>query len=216
MRTRVYIIEDSLDIAENITHRIINSDDFTLVGLSHSGKEGLRDISQKKPELLILDVGLPDIKGTELITPLKEQMPQLKILIFTVFEDEETILEAIQKGANGYILKETPETLFFAELNVVMLGGASLTPRIATKISDLYNLSKSESTNNGISVEEPLSERQEEILNFIVLGFSYKEIADELSISPHTVRRHIENIYQKLNVNKRTEAIRKYHQRMEA
>ncbi|MBE7412454.1 MAG: response regulator transcription factor [Leptospiraceae bacterium] len=213
---KVSIIEDSKEIAQNLINIISDSEDFIFTGLWHSGESGFENIKGNNPDLLILDIGLPDISGIDLIVPIRKKIPDIKIIIFTIFEDEESIIKAIQNGANGYVLKETPKELFLAELKVLMLGGASLTPRIATKISDLYKRKERAKLNSKSSFEEPLTDRQNEILNLIVLGFSYKEISDELNISPHTVRRHIENIYQKLRVNKKTEAIRKYHQSIES
>ena len=211
MSIRVAIVEDTPEIAANL-ERVLKSDiDFSCVANFANAEIALRTLPQKEADLCILDIGLPGMSGLDALARMRESLPQMKIVIFTVFEDSEHILQAIRLGANGYLLKDTESTLLLSELKVVMLGGATLTQRVAVKIGQVLCTDKvapiAGEEDENISTDL-LTARQVEILNYIALGFDYKEIADEMNISAHTVRRHIEHIYQRLRVNNKREAIR--------
>lgn len=204
---KIAIVEDTAQIAAKVRETLLAEPDFAFAGRFNSAEAAIRDLPKIGADLCILDVGLPGIDGISAVAKLRALMPQMKIVIFTVFEDSDHILRAIQSGANGYLLKDTEPALFVAELKSVLLGGAPLTARVAQHIFRL--LPQPESDAKTVAAEENLlTERQIDILNHIALGFSYREIADELDISEHTVRRHIENIYERLHVNSRKEAIR--------
>ncbi|RME91889.1 MAG: DNA-binding response regulator [Candidatus Hydrogenedentota bacterium] len=166
-----------------------------------SAEEAFRKLKKDSCHLLLLDLELPGLSGADAIEKLKQLVPDMKIIVYTVHEDEDLILRCIHSGINGYILKDTPEELFLAEIDVVISGGSSLSPRVAEKIiKDYY-----------FDAPKPvvkLTEREFAVLNLISLGYSYAEAAEELEVSLHTIRRHIEKIYKKLNVNNRTQAIR--------
>lgn len=206
MPARIAIIEDTQPIAADLERIITAEGEFSLAGTFASAEAGIAALQQLQPpaDLLICDIGLPGMDGLAALKHLREKLPALKIVLFTVFEDSDRIIEAIQNGANGYLLKDTPPELLVSELKTVLLGGATLTPRVAQKISQLLP--------GGPGVDDApegmLTEKQAEILNLVALGFDYREIADELDISAHTVRRHIENIYERLQVNNKREAIR--------
>lgn len=203
MPVNVAIIEDTPAIAADLA-RILSSDsEFAHAGTFGSAEAGIQKLPSTKADILICDIGLPGMNGIEALKILRANLPQLKIVIFTIFEDAEYIVDAIRSGANGYLLKDTPGDLLLAELKTIVLGGATLTPRVAQKISQMVPVVEEESAPEGV-----LTPKQIDILNHIALGFDYKEIADELDISEHTVRRHIENIYQRLEVNSKKEAIR--------
>jgi DNA-binding NarL/FixJ family response regulator len=203
MSIKVAIIEDTAEIAADLERILASDSEFVHAGTYGSAEAGIQKLPAVEADILICDIGLPGMNGIEALKILRAKLPRLKIVIFTVFEDAEYIVEAIQSGANGYLLKDTAPGLFLSELKVIMLGGATLTPRVAQKISQLVPAAGSEKVPEGI-----LTAKQIEILNHIALGFDYKEIADELDLSEHTVRRHIENIYQRLEVNSKKEAIR--------
>ncbi len=203
MPVRVAIIEDTAEIAAELERFIASDSEFVHVGTFGSAEAGIQKLPSVNADILICDIGLPGMNGVEALKILRAQLPQLKIVIFTVFEDAEYIIDAIRSGANGYLLKDTPGDLLLAELKTILLGGATLTPRVAQKISQMVPMTDEVSEPEGV-----LTPKQIDILNHIALGFDYKEIADELDISEHTVRRHIENIYQRLEVNSKKEAIR--------
>jgi two-component system NarL family response regulator len=217
----VSLVEDHKKTAVELSNIINQSKDFMLLNWFSNGKDALLGILKELPDIVIMDIGLPGMNGIECITHLKEKIPDLKIVVLTVFEDEDNILKAIEAGANGYLLKDIEASLLIAELHVMHLGGAPMSPAIAVKIIDQYKLdkvisSKKESDshfekNNSKSFNSELqimlSKREIEVLSLISLGYIYTDISDELDISSHTVRRHIENIYKKMNVNSKSQAI---------
>ena len=210
MSARIAIVEDTQTIADQL-ERVVRADaDLSFVGKFDSAEKAIRHLPTLMPDLCILDIGLPGMNGIAALKILKKKLPQMKVVVFTVFEDSEYIIEAIQNGASGYLLKDTDRGLLVSELKVMLQGGATLTPRVALKISQMLpaqqvaeRLRLDEDAPRGM-----LTERQVAILNHIALGFDYREIADELGISEHTVRRHIENIYERLEVSTKREAIR--------
>ncbi|ABJ75436.1 response regulator [Leptospira borgpetersenii] len=202
----VSIIEDNRHTALNLQELLSNSSDFQFLRHYPDSQKAIEDIPENIPDIVILDIGLPGKNGLECLKELKEKTPNTKYVIFTVFEDEEKIVEAIQGGVSGYLLKDTPPELFLAELKVIILGGASLTPRIADKIIREFT-KKEENQNPPIQNTLGLTKRQLQILNFVALGMTVADIADELDISSHTVSRHIEKIYKKMEVHSKSEAI---------
>ncbi|EMJ81624.1 response regulator receiver domain protein [Leptospira borgpetersenii serovar Hardjo-bovis str. Sponselee] len=202
----VSIIEDNRHTALNLQELLSNSSDFQFLRHYPNSQKAIEDIPENIPDIVILDIGLPGKNGLECLKELKEKTPNTKYVIFTVFEDEEKIVEAIQGGVSGYLLKDTPPELFLAELKVIILGGASLTPRIADKIIREFT-KKEENQNPPIQNTLGLTKRQLQILNFVALGMTVADIADELDISSHTVSRHIEKIYKKMEVHSKSEAI---------
>ncbi|MDH5656663.1 MAG: response regulator transcription factor [Spirochaetia bacterium] len=200
---KISMVEDSPETAERIQALIDKSDGFDFIANYSTGEQALKDISESKPDLIILDIDLPGISGIELVPEIKKLLPDSKILMYTVFENEDLIIKSIKSGANGYILKDTDEDLFIAELKVLMIGGAPVTPRIAMRILSLLNNRNTEAS----ATSTILSDREKVILNLISLGLKYSEVAEELGISIHTVRRHIENIYKKMDVGNKTQAI---------
>lgn len=243
-KLRVALVDDLEQVARDLKRIIQSSSDFQFTHWYSSGPAALRAIeADGPPDLLMMDLELGDaMSGIQCIATLKESLPEIKIVAYTVFEDVDNILAAIQSGAAGYLLKDTPPDLLLAELKVMHLGGAPLTPGVAQKI---IQYSRQEDTNagsqndrtklppepsrkllrrpgavgprsgdSGISEKpEPaptrLSEREIEILNCVSVGMSYPRIANSLDISVHTVRRHIEKIYEKLNVHSRLDAVLK-------
>ncbi|EKR98570.1 response regulator receiver domain protein [Leptospira mayottensis 200901122] len=202
----VSIIEDNQHTALNLQELLSNSSDFQFLEHYPDSQKAIEGIQRNIPDIVILDIGLPGKNGLECLKELKEKTPNTKYVIFTVFEDEEKIVEAIQGGVSGYLLKDTSPELFLAELKVIVLGGAPLTPRIADKIIREFT-KKEENQNPPIQNTLGLTKRQLQILNFVALGMTVADIADELDISSHTVSRHIEKIYKKMEVHSKSEAI---------
>ncbi len=200
-RFRVFIIEDQPEFRNRLKLWIQESENFEFAGEAGGIRAGFKGILNSDADLLILDMGLPDGSGSDLIAPVLSCRPKIKIAAYTVFEDEKLLIKCIRNGAKGYILKDTEKDLFLSELRVIALGGASLTMRMADRIlKDISNAPE--------ILTSPLTEREKEILNYMSLGYTSKSTADELNISGHTVRRHIENIYRKLEVSNKAEALR--------
>ncbi|MBU2513204.1 response regulator transcription factor [bacterium] len=211
MKNLVSIVEDHEQTALELRQVLDQSTDFRFLKWYGSGEQAIKGLAIDIPDFVIMDIGLPGIDGVETIRRLRRQLPDLKIIVLTVFEDAASILSAIEAGANGYLLKDTNIALLMAELKVMQLGGAPMSPAIALKIINrLSSVNKDETETaekKGTAFEQMLTSREREVLNHISLGYTYSGIADAFSISPHTVRRHIEKIYQKLNVHSRSEAI---------
>jgi two-component system NarL family response regulator len=205
-KIRVAVVEDNIGAGRSMSQIIENSRDFTLTGWYTSAEDALTRMPGRDVDIMIVDIGLPGISGLDLILRVKEGYPFLKPVVYTIFEDEKKIIQAIRNGAKGYILKDTPPELFLAELNVISLGGAPMTPRIADKIIGMFS---------GVNLDDDpqspddtgLTDREKEILSLVALGLTYNDIAGRINISGHTVRRHIEKIYQKLDVHTRSEAL---------
>lgn len=203
--TDIVIVEDQPVVQQRLTDLFAQNADFHLRALCSSAEEVLPRLQETHCDLLILDLELPGINGEELIPLVRDKYPQLKIVVFTVFEDQARIVRLLRHGVNGYLLKDTPDDLLIAELKVILLGGAPLSPRVARKILD--------DVPDDVNLQaNPLSERETEILNLIALGMSYRAIADDLDISPNTVRVHIANIYEKLATTCKVEALNRARQ----
>ncbi len=158
------------------------------------------------PEIIFMDIDMPVMDGIEAVKQAKVLFPQIHFIMITVFDDEERIFAAIQAGASGYLLKdESIANLHLAIDNVLEFGAAPLAPAIAKKA---YNFIQNQKKETSLPEATPLSSREMDILNCLAQGKSYTIIADELFISPHTVRKHMTNIYEKLHVNSKVEAVR--------
>lgn len=160
------------------------------------------------PDLVVHDLGLPGMDGVDSIGYLRRRDPELRLVAWTVFEEEATILAAIEAGASGYLLKDVSPELLCAELRVLHLGGAPLTPRVAELILQRIPAAPERSARKKVQ-NLGITPRETEVLNLIALGLSYRGIAERLEVSDHTVRRHIESIYRKLGVHSKTEAVMK-------
>ena len=193
------IIEDNAHMAEYVAAVIADAPDMKTLGIFATLTEALKAKLPVPPTMIILDLKLPDVKGTEAIGALQAKYPESRIVMYTAYENEFDILQCMLAGAAAYTLKDTPNHRLLDELRVVAQGGSTLTPRVAQKL--IKHLSPE------TAVESPLSTRELEVLNFISLGLKYEDIADEMDISAHTVRHHIEKIFKKLNVNSRGQAV---------
>ncbi|MCB1167676.1 MAG: response regulator transcription factor [Leptospiraceae bacterium] len=201
-RFSVGLVEDREDVATEFKRLIADSKDFRFQGWHRSAESFLENMDSGLPELLVVDLGLPGMDGIDLISAIRSRDSDVRIVAYTVFDAESTILAAIRAGANGYLLKENTGELLITELKVMALGGAPLSRRVAELI-----LESSGRGDGNRPAGSPLSQRELEILNLIALGLRYAEVAEKLDISLHTVRRHIESIYRKLNVHSATEAV---------
>ncbi len=213
MKIRIAIAEDNIHIANSLKEKLSRySIEIEIAFIANNGEELLNKLKKAdKIDLILMDIEMPVMDGIETSRRVKEIYPDTHILILTVFDDDEKIFNAIKNGASGYLLKEeSPETIYEA-IKVIMDGGAISSASIAFKILNL--LKRSELTNEK-SLQSAvdtfgISKREIEILERLKEGKDYKKIADELFISPSTVRKHIENIYSKLQVHNKMEAVQK-------
>ncbi|MCC5815716.1 MAG: response regulator transcription factor [Leptospira sp.] len=203
----ILAVEDQNVIQDRIRTLLVPENNYHLFGICSNAETCLERLKISTPDILLVDLELPGMKGDELIKICREKYPNVKIVVFTSFEEQSRILRLLKLGIKGYILKDTIDELFIAELSVIQLGGASLTERVAQKILDEVENGELQSSSG--SNDPILSEREFEVLNLISLGMNYKDIAIDLDVSPHTVRRHIENLYKKLEVNSKIQALEK-------
>jgi two-component system NarL family response regulator len=200
---RVLIVEDNLLLLENLRLLLDGETGIEVVGAFATAEEALSHIQECAPDIMLTDLDLPGISGIQLIKRTKAELPELDIMVFTISEDRETVFSAIKAGACGYIIKGSTPRELVESLNGLFQGGAPMTPRIARKLITEFH------EEAVVPEQDLLSQREKEIVRSIEAGLSYKEIADKLFISPHTVHTHIKNIYEKLQAKDRNEAISK-------
>ena len=199
------IVEDNTVVRGGMEELVNSISGCECTGCCASGEEALRLIPRLKPDLVLMDIHLPNLSGIECTAKLKKQMPKLAVLMITVYEDEARIFQALKAGASGYILKRSDPREIVEAIGEVLAGGAPMTSSIARKVVDSFRQPADPS-----SAESGLSRRETEILQALSKGLTNKEIADELKINIETVRWHLKQIYDKLHVHGRTEAALKF------
>ncbi len=208
MDITVAIVEDNNDIRNALEQIIEMADGCTLAGSCVNGEEALIRIPLIKPRIVLMDINLGGMNGIEVVRILKEEYPDILFMMCTIYEEDEKIFEALNAGASGYILKKTaPDKLLDAILELYE-GGAPMSSQIARKVvATFQNKTSSTISPDSLGV---LSKREKEILEMLSKGLLYKEIAEQLYISPQTVRKHVYHIYEKLHVGNRIEAVNKF------
>lgn len=211
----IAIVEDNAT-AGCLLKSYLENEDLKVTAIYKSGEEALAAIpALPLPDVILMDIGLPNISGIEVTRQLKESYPQIEIVMQTVFEDCTNIMEAIKAGASGYILKASSREEIINALPEAKKGGSFLTGKVARKVLQEFQdqgakaLPASAGNKPASSGRFGLSDREEEILNKLICGDPYKKIADDLFISVHTVNNHIRKIYEKMQVNSRGEAVAK-------
>jgi len=194
----VSIIEDDETIREGYRYLIESTPGFQVISAFRSFEEAGRKIFHEKPDVLLLDVELPGLSGIDAIPKLKKMIPDTYIIILTVYEQEEKIFRALGNGASGYLTKNTPPEKIIDAIKEVMDGGGPMSAQVAKMV--IQSFKRNEQT--------PLTKRETEILEQIATGKSRKRIADELFIDLETVKSHIKNIYHKLDVHSKADAIK--------
>lgn len=205
MTIKVAIVEDSPGVRDNWAKLINAAPGFKCVCTCATAEAALKVLPAAQPHVVLMDINLPGMSGIECTARLKEQLPELQILMVTVHGDNDRIFAALQAGASGYLLKRTTTGELLESISDVMRGGAPMTGEIARKVIDSYRRPLPTA-----GAEAGLSRREEEILGWLTQGYSNKEIADRLTISFDTVRTHLRHVYEKLHVRSRTEAATKY------
>jgi len=203
--TKIAIVEDNRVIRESLIEFVHSDPEFTCVCSCGTAEEALKLIPKHQPEIVLMDVQLPNMSGIECTAQLKQLLPGLHIIMVTVYEDTERIFKALRAGACGYLLKRcTPEELLSA-VREVRHGGAPMSREIARKVISSFQ----EPLTTAAEMEE-LSPREREILELLAAGFPNKQIADRLGLTDGTVRWHLRHVYNKLHVRSRTEAALKF------
>ena len=203
----VSIVEDSKEIGQSLKKFLNRSDTLCCDNHYLNALDALDGIPGCKPDIVIMDIGLPDLSGVECMKRLKKELEDTAFIMFTVFDTDDILFDALKFGASGYILKEHSFDEIYTAIHEVMNGGAPMSPNIARKVIDSFKIS-----NDSSAHLEKLTDHQLEILRQISLGLLNKEIAHNLNIKEGTVKVQVSQIYKKLQVNNRVEAINKYRQ----
>jgi DNA-binding NarL/FixJ family response regulator len=199
--TNIVIFEDNTRLRESLKILLEGVEGYSVSGDYENCENAAAIVDEQQPEVVIMDIDMPGVDGIEGLRIIKERSPKTHIVMHTVFEDDERLFKCLCSGANGYILKNTSFFTLLEAIDNVLHGGAPLSPTIAKKVLHSFQVPA-----NG-RLKYNLSEREAEILKYLVKGYSYKMIAGACSISMDTVRAHIRNIYNKLHVNCGREAV---------
>ena len=191
---RIVVADDHPVVRDGLIAMLQTQSDFEVIGEAGDGAEALHMVAERTPDVLLLDLEMPQVDGIETLQRLGEQRSSVRVIVFTVFDTDERIVSAMRAGAKGYLLKGAPRDDVFRAVRVVNEGGSLLEPLIASKLLD--------SVNN----PDALTARQKEVLHLLATGLLNKEIADQLNISERTVKFHVSEILGKLGAGNRTEA----------
>jgi DNA-binding NarL/FixJ family response regulator len=202
---RIALVEDQLEIRESLTKLLGKFPEFKCDLECSSGEEALKQIPQNRPDVVLMDIFLPQMSGIECTRRLKILLPEVRILILTASDDEETIFPALEAGADGYMLKQsTPESLR-AALAEAINGGAPMSSGIARRVVDYFR----DKSRQRVEIAS-LSQRERELLSFLAKGYTNKEIAHQLSLSVETIHGYLKNVYKKMHVHSRAGAVANY------
>jgi len=205
-KIKVSIVEDIDEVRESIGKLLQGSDKFTLTSSFTNAEQAEKSLPNQQPDIVIMDIILPGRSGIECLQKIKERCGDTQFIMYTIFEDDEKVFEALEAGASGYLLKKTPKEKILESLNELHEGGSPMSTQIARKVIEAFQRRKA------ISEEErSLTKKEKEVLDLLAKGFLYKEIADKLSITINTVKQHIHTIYEKLHVTNKAEAISKVY-----
>jgi DNA-binding NarL/FixJ family response regulator len=205
MSITIAIVEDLDEVRDGLKNFIGLSSDFKVLDTFKTAEEALYEIPRIQPEIVIMDINLPGMSGIQCIKELKFKIPDTQFMMFTVYENDEKVFEALKAGASGYLLKNTGLVQLIEAIKELHNGGSPMSANIARKLVNVFQ----QNENNDLPELKMLTTRENEMLQLLAKGLLYKEIADQMSISVNTVKQHIHNIYEKLHVQNRTEAINK-------
>ena len=205
----VSIVEDLNEVREALQRMIDQSETFCLVEGFNNAEQAEKKIPLHPPDIVIMDINLPGMNGIECIKRIKEKCPDTQFMMFTIYEDDEKVFEALKAGAHGYLLKKTPKEKLLEALEELHNGGSPMSTNIARKVIEAFE--KKEQPPEELNT---LTNKEKQILELLAKGFLYKEIANQLYITRNTVKQHIHHIYEKLHVQNRAEAINKAYPRL--
>ncbi|KAF0221780.1 MAG: CheY-like receiver and HTH DNA-binding domain-containing response [Geobacteraceae bacterium] len=199
---RIVIVEDNRLLRENLSILLAGEPGITVAGAFGSAEDTLAGLGVIEFDIVLVDLDLPGMNGVELIRRIRRFHPDSDIMVHTIFEDRDTVFSALKAGATGYILKGSTPRILVESLESLHNGGAPMSPKIARKVIHEF-----QSREQGSPEDRILSSREKSVVKGLEHGMSYKEIADRLCISPHTVHTHIKNIYEKLQAKDRPSAL---------
>lgn len=198
-KKRVLLVEDDQEIRNSFTLIVNSSQKFVVVNSYGNCEDAIAVLNRDKPEIILMDIELPGMNGIQGTKMIKDKSPHIDVIMVTVYEDSELVFEALKAGAAGYITKSANYLELLTALEEIVKGGAPMSSRIARMVIDNFH----------VNPNSPLTKRETEILQLISEGKTYTQISEELFISKETAKTHIKNIYSKLQVNSKSEAIAK-------
>ena len=208
MPTTVSIVEDNEQLRTTLARVLNRAEGFRCISHYGDAESALESLPKDHPEVVLMDINLPGMNGVECVRQLKQAIPQILVIMLTVYEDTENIFNALAAGASGYLLKRTKSAELLEAISEVRRGGSPMTTHIARKVVQSF-----QKAGPSPQPTENLSQREQEVLDCLSQGFLYKEIAEKLGISYETVHTYIRRIYEKLQVRTRTEAVAKFLRR---
>jgi DNA-binding NarL/FixJ family response regulator len=209
-KIKLAIVDDNTFLARAIKEKLEDFEDLDIKYMVYNGSELLAKLEKNHNlDLVLMDIEMPVLDGIETVRIMKQKYPHIKVLMLTVFDNDENIFNAIQAGADGYLLKEIEGQKLFNAIKETLGGGAAMSPSIAVKTLKLLRYPEKRETLSTTEEIVELSNREQEVLEQLAEGLSYTIIANNLFLSPSTVRKHIENIYKKLQVHNKLEAVQK-------
>ncbi|EMS33963.1 hypothetical protein C943_04282 [Mariniradius saccharolyticus AK6] len=201
---KLLIYEDNPQLREGLTMLIDGSEGFSVLAAFKNCTNVAQEIRTFRPDVVLMDIDMPGVNGLEGLKIIRQTDDQVKVLMLTVFDDHQNIFEALKSGANGYILKKTPPAKLLEYIQEASTGGAPMTSSVAAQVLKMFSQLQPTVEN-----DYNLTDREKEVLQWLVNGYSYKMIAAEMFIAMDTVRSHIKKIYEKLHVNSKSEAVAK-------
>lgn len=201
---RILLFEDNSDFIDSLSELIGNADGMELVGVYNNCKNVVKNVEYNQPDVVLMDIDMPVENGLQGLRSLRAAGSEVCVLMLTVFDDNDRVFQAICHGASGYLLKKTPPEKIIDAIREAHMGGAPLTPSVAKQVLKLF----SQPFQKSIDLQT-LTPREHDVLSFLVRGYSYKMAASEMNVSIETLRYHIKNIYTKLHVNSKSEAVAK-------
>ena len=209
---KILIVDDHTMVRDGLSSMLGRQQDFAIIGEAGNGREAVEKAQDLGPDVILMDLRMPEMTGVEAMRAIGERDPEAKIIVLTTYDTDEYIFDAIEAGAKGYLLKDTSREELFSAVRAVHRGESQIEPGVAAKVlTRLAQLSRQNSDPNRSN--DTLSDREIEVLQLIAGGAANKQIAVDLSISESTVKTHVANIFQKLDVSHRTEAVTQALQR---
>src|SRR5262245_49346798 len=205
MPIKVAIVDDDEGIRSSLATLIKRNPSLRLIGDYPDAESALKEIPKKTPDVVLMDINLPGVKGVECVRQLKTTVPEVQFLMLTVYEDSDSLFNSLKAGASGYLLKRTASARLLDAIRDVHAGGSPMTPQLARRVVQYF--AKPPSNDTAVS---NLTPGEKEFLAQLANGYAYKEIADRMNISIDTVRSYVRTVYEKLHVHSRTEAVVKY------
>lgn len=207
-RVKIMVVDDHTIVREGTARMLELTPEFLIVGQASSAREALDLIRTLNPEIVLMDIKMPGINGIEATRMIKQEWPDIEVIVLSMYDEEEYVVEAVKAGATGYLLKDSSQEDLVRAIRIVHSGGSLIQPGLARKVlKEFAHLARENVGVKGPTLLRELSDREVEVLQYVAEGKSNKEIADQLMISEKTVKAHLRSIFRKLEVGDRAQAV---------